>query len=508
MKSPTISAANELLHRYTPKLKGLVTKLALFYLLLSFPILMLVESTVLLTEFRHLMHEVETGALRRAVASGATEIRDGLSPRNFREAPWIAWLDAWLIRMQIPGKTFSGEASYILSELSREPLAAAFYAGDGELIAQAPPYRERELELPNQDQLRLSAQNILLDLASTQPLPETSVTELPGKEEPLRIRRALIPVTDENNLFVGWLYLEMRVPHPWRKIIGDIHLELPVILIFLFIFAAASSAFLSTYVTRRLKRITRAARAWSHGDFSRSISDPSSDELGALSHSLDKMAEQLRQLMHSKTQLATLEERQRLARDLHDTVKQKAFVLNLQLAALAQKAQNTPYQEALQSAQQLCHQIQQELASLLDELRNDDRSFVNRLQQQIQEWQDYSGINTLFICDTIPAIDTTIADQLLRICDEAFSNILRHSQATQVRVHLHHQNGRLLLTISDNGNGRIPDNDDADAQEAGMGLQNMRERASQLPRGYCRIEGTPHHGTRIEVECETGVYSA
>ena len=86
------------------------------------------------------------------------------------------------------------------------------------------------------------------------------------------------------------------------------------------------------------------------------------------------------------------------------------------------------------------------------------------------------------------------------------ANILRHSQATQVRVHLHHQNGRLLLSISDNGNGRLPSESQLEGGNTGMGLKNMKERASQLPHGFCRIEGTPKQGTRIEIECEIGVY--
>ncbi|MCG8465344.1 MAG: HAMP domain-containing protein [Xanthomonadales bacterium] len=477
---------------FWPNMRGLIVKLAVFYLLLSIPILILVESTVLMVEFRHLMQEVEQGALRDTLAEGAGEISDGLSPRNFSEAPWIAWLDAWLIRMQIPGKAFSTEASYVLSELSREPLAAAFYAGDGELVAQAPPYRERPLQLPSPQHL--------LDAKAQLKLNDTvQAIDLPGSDEPLRLRRVLIPVTDENRLFVGWLYLEMRVPHPWEKILGDISVEWPIVMIYLVVFAIASSAFLTTYVTRRLKRITHAATAWSRGDFSQSIGDHSPDELGALSLSLDQMAEQLRDLMHSRTQLATLKERQRLARDLHDTVKQKAFVLNLQLAALAQKTQQQQHHDDLLAAQQLCHQIQGELSTLLDELRNDDRTLPRRLQLQIDEWREYSGIETRIQCDEIPAVDAAIADQLLRICEEALSNVLRHSGASQIRVNLHHHASRLLLTISDNGNGN------ASEHSKGMGLRNMRERASQLPLGQCRVEGTPGQGTRIEVECELRV---
>lgn len=469
--------------RLFPNPRGLIVKLALFYLLLSFPILLLVQGSVLLIEFRHLKREVNDGALTQALSHGAEEIRAGLSPRNFNEAPWIAWLEGWVIRMQLPGDSFTGEAAYILSELSREPLAAAFYSGDGELVAQAPPYRQQDGLWPTREQL----------LARS---PDAGIQELPGNDGELFLRRVLSPVTDENELFVGWLYLELRVPHPWQKVIGDFSVEWPIALSFMVLFSIASSAFLTTYVTRRLNRVSAAAESWSRGDFSRRIGDFSPDELGYLSRSLDRMAEQLRELMHSRAQLATLQERQRLARDLHDTVKQKAFVLNLQLAAIGQKLKESPQHQALSEAQQLCHRIQQKLATLLDELRGDDHSFVQRFTRQVDDWKRYSNIEVRLHCDDFPALDAAIAEQLLRITDEALANVQRHSDATQVRINLHHDAGRLFLSISDNGNGQVPES------AVGMGLKNIRERASQLPQSTCKVEGSTGHGTRIEVECE------
>ncbi|GAB4198137.1 MAG: hypothetical protein Tsb002_32880 [Wenzhouxiangellaceae bacterium] len=475
--------------RFLPNWRGLVVKLAVFYLVLAIPTLLLVEATILLVEFRHLQREIEQGALFDAIEDGVSEIRLGRSPRTFTSDPWVAWLDSWLIRLELPGEIFSDEAGYVLSELSREPLAAAFYAGDGELIAQVPPYRQQELLLPDAEQLQAA-------YAAAGPI------ELAAPDSDALLRRTLSTVTDENFQFVGWLYLELRIPPPWRKILGDISFEWPIVLSFLIIFAGASSIFLTAYVTARLRRVTQAAAAWSQGDFSQPIGDRSPDELGRLSQSLDQMAEQFRDLMRTRTRLASLEERQRLARDLHDTVKQKAFVLNLQLAAAGQRDPDPQRKQELAAAQQLCHQIQQELATLLEELRTDQthsgEELIRRLRQQFDEWQQFSGIEVRFQSDELPPVDANTEEQLLRITTEALSNILRHSGASRVWAYLQHSNQRLMLSISDNGSGALPKSGRRD----GMGLRNMRQRASLLANGECRIEGWPGSGTRIEIECD------
>src|SRR5215203_5703227 len=86
-------------------------------------------------------------------------------------------------------------------------------------------------------------------------------------------------------------------------------------------------------LTRRLRRLASAARAWSQGDFSVMARDRSKDELGQLSRELNSMAGQLENLLESRGELATLEARNHFARDLHDSVKQQIFATSLQIAA-------------------------------------------------------------------------------------------------------------------------------------------------------------------------------
>jgi HAMP domain-containing protein len=86
-------------------------------------------------------------------------------------------------------------------------------------------------------------------------------------------------------------------------------------------------------LTRRIGRLARAARSWSRGDFSVTTKDRSKDELGQLSRELNSMAAELENLLQARGELATLEARNRFARDLHDSVKQQVFATSLQIAA-------------------------------------------------------------------------------------------------------------------------------------------------------------------------------
>jgi len=124
-------------------------------------------------------------------------------------------------------------------------------------------------------------------------------------------------------------------------------------------------------LTGRLRRLTEAATAWGQGDFDRLSHDTSSDELGQLARHLYHMAIQLRRLLETRQELATLEERNRLARDLHDSIKQQVFATAMQVATAQALLPHDPEgaQAHLAESQRLVQQTQQELTGLIHELR-------------------------------------------------------------------------------------------------------------------------------------------
>jgi signal transduction histidine kinase len=280
-----------------------------------------------------------------------------------------------------------------------------------------------------------------------------------------------------------------------RHVLFDSSFESPTVLVFLVVFGLASSFFLAAWVTRRLSRIARAARAWSRGDFSDRIDDQSSDEIGGLSSTLNRMAVDLKSLLRSRAQLAILAERQRLARDLHDTVKQKAFALNLQLATMRRVLGDSVASERLELAQRLTQQIQQELAQILDEMRASDAElpFAERLRMRANDWAHTSGTSLGFAIEDVPALAQPQEDSLLRIVDEALSNVLRHSGAEHVDIGLRREADRVSLSIADNGRGAPAD------FRNGMGLRNMRERSESLPGGSFTFDSAAGRGTLLTI---------
>lgn len=469
-----------------PQLRGLIFKLALFYVLLSLPCLVLVESAILIFEYEDLMTGVDAGSLVRAAERGAEDLAAAWpQPAADRAKVLGYWADAWILRLQRPrGGLVEGE-SYILAELVGTPLGAAVLDADRHVLARVPAAVDWNVEIPPAD---------AADYAAVR--ARGSALMLVGSDAPQKVRRVLAPVRAQDGSLLGFLFVELRLPLPWHRMLLDLSLEWPVVLGFLIVFGIASSIFLATWVTRRLNRVAHAATAWSNGDFSESIDDRSGDELGRLSGLLDRMALELKALMRSRAQLATLAERQRLARDLHDTVKQQAFALNLQLATLRRQLGAHPATERVDQAQRLGQQIQQELVQILDELRASDTElpFAQRLRTRAEQWAQVSGMSLDIDLAEVPALPAADQETLLRITDEALANVLRHSGATRVNVVLHRDADRLKLTIADNGRGH-----DHGATPAGMGIANMRERAVSLPSGRFYLDGGSDRGTRINV---------
>lgn len=463
---------------------GLVFKLALFYVLLSLPTLVVVESTILIVEFHRFMHGVADGSLRGANERGANELAarwQGLAPAG-SEALEV-WTQDWTLRLQQPRGGLTPDASYVLLELAERPLAAALLAPDGRVIARSIEDPHWTPDLPTTEEIARASQ------------AQRTATELAGSESPFKLRRSVAPVRGADGNLLGLLFVELRLPLPWRRVLLDSSFESPTVLAFLIVFGALSSIFLAAWVTRRLNRIARAASAWSRGDFSDPIDDRSRDEIGRVSALLDRMALDLRGLMRSRAQLATLAERQRLARDLHDTVKQKAFALNLQLATARRLLADAPAAERLDQAQKLTQQIQQELGQILDEMRSDsaDLPFAERVRARAIDWSHTSGLVPALELEDMPALSPRHEESLLRIVDEALSNVLRHAGATRVAVSLRRDGARWRLAVRDDGRGIAPEG------ATGMGLGNLRQRAESLPLGRFELDSGPGRGTLVAV---------
>ena len=242
-----------------------------------------------------------------------------------------------------------------------------------------------------------------------------------------------------------------------------------------------TGAVISANLRGRLRRITTAADAWSNGDFSATARDRSGDELGQLARDLNRMAEQIQTLLATRQELAVVEERNRLARDLHDTVKQHVFANALLVRAARKQMERDPdlAQRHLQDAEELAGQTQQELIALIRALRPAaiaDKGLVAVLREYVDDWSRRMGIAVELRVQGERTTPLDVEDALLRVAQEALANVARHSGAQDVVVRLVWEGEQVCLTIEDNGKGF----DFARAEGRGLGLASTRERAEAL----------------------------
>jgi len=259
-------------------------------------------------------------------------------------------------------------------------------------------------------------------------------------------------------------------------------------------------------IAQRLHRIASAAEEWGQGEFSSRAPELPADELGRFATQLNGIAGTMRDTVSLRQQMAVLEERRRLARDLHDTVKQEMFALSLQLTALrvqasAEGVEARDITRRIATLEEMAARVQRELTGLLRELRPIESSapphppFPAALRDLVEGWQRHSHIPvTLDISNAaLPGLSETIRSDLLRIASEALANVERHSGATQVTITFEQVRDRLMLAVEDNGKGG------ARETRPGMGLQGMRERVERWPGGALQIRSRPGEGTHIDI---------
>jgi NarL family two-component system sensor histidine kinase LiaS len=254
-------------------------------------------------------------------------------------------------------------------------------------------------------------------------------------------------------------------------------------------------------LVRRLEVLNSAASAWGQGDFTVTVDDTASDEIGQLARGMSRMAGQIRDLMQARQDLATLEERSRLARDLHDSVKQQAFATTMTLGTAKSWRERDPEAawELIDEAEDLSYEVQQELAGLIHELRPvrlEGKGLAAALQESAQRWSRQTGIEATVVIRGEHAVPPDIEQALYRLAQEALANVSKHAEARQVEVELACTENAITLEVADDGRGFDP----AAAAGKGLGLRSMRERIESLG-GELTVDSAPGTGTRIVARC-------
>jgi signal transduction histidine kinase len=317
---------------------------------------------------------------------------------------------------------------------------------------------------------------------------------------------AIAPIVGVDKRIRGAVLIEAnQVTLPWNRVLANFLVALLISMIFFFFCAGIIGTIFGFLTargfTRRFKHVSSVVDNWSQGDFSAFMQDSSGDELGQLARRLNRMAEQLQNLLQTRQKLATLEERNRLARDLHDSVKQEVFAVSMQVStAKALLGRDIPAaRERLNEAEHLVRLAQKELTSLIRELRPvalDGKGLVRALQELVNEWQHQTEIAATIDSSGDIVLSLIVEEALFRIAQEALSNVARHSHATAVQLQIRGEQDNITLSIIDNGRGFDRHNSD----HQGIGLLSMKERIQALG-GSIDIKSGRNQGTAIVVQC-------
>ena len=194
-------------------------------------------------------------------------------------------------------------------------------------------------------------------------------------------------------------------------------------------------------------------------------------------------------------ELALTEERERLARDLHDSVIQRLFAVGLGLQLSLTKAMDPEVRSRINSTldelNETIHDIRTTIFDI-DRERSTEESLRDRVAQMVNEVNERLGVNGELrweLIDELP-VSAHVAHHTVQAIREMLSNVVRHSEASHIVVTVTGDERLLRVRVSDDGVGL------SNKVSHGRGLRNIRSRAEDLD-GVCIVESSPGQGTTI-----------
>ena len=309
----------------------------------------------------------------------------------------------------------------------------------------------------------------------------------------------LFPI-HKNKKTVGFVQIRIFIPTlnnvPVRDFVGLYFEGFSQTLFTSLFFGAIFGYVMSGGLLTRIHTITIATTQWSQGVFDIRIQDDKGDEISELADNLNVMAEDLEQLVASRMELATMEERTRIARDLHDTVQQKVFSTQMHLSS-AETILPQQINEAMvmiEHARVLNRQIQSELVEIIHALRPgglENQGFVGAIRTYAENWSERNDIQVDIVHQLEPYLSVSMEDTLYRVTQEALANIEKHAKARRVSIGLLSLPEVFQLIIMDDGVGF-----DTSEISHGRGLQNIRTRIEEC-NGSFQMKSQPNCGTTL-----------
>jgi NarL family two-component system sensor histidine kinase LiaS len=270
----------------------------------------------------------------------------------------------------------------------------------------------------------------------------------------------------------------------------------------------------SSKMKRRLEQLREVMLSLEKGNLSRTVPPLGEDEIGRLGEQLNQITKKweeqvnsLQRLSNNNAQLAQkakysaiVEERQRLARELHDAVSQQLFAISMTATAVGRTLEKDfdKAQRQIYLIEEMASVAQSEMRALLLHLRPvhlEGKRLAEGVVELLQELKMKVPMEISWELDEDVQLPKGIEDHLFRIVQEAMSNALRHSKATKLEVRLTHPSSDAIrLLIRDDGVGFNLDV----KKHASYGIVTMKERVNEIG-GSLNLITAPGKGTRIDI---------
>jgi len=265
---------------------------------------------------------------------------------------------------------------------------------------------------------------------------------------------------------------------------------------------------ISRKITHPLKKLQKASEQIGTGNYNVTVEVSSRDEIGFLTETFNRMTLRLKkqsnQIEEEKTKrMSSLidgqeMERQRLSRDLHDSLGQSLLTVKIKL----EQAKNAN----VEKNQQIIHETQELLRDTIQEIRNISNDLMppvleafgmeQGLKNLCKDTAKNTDISIKYISENIPdSLDKRVQIYVYRIAQEAINNITKHSAATEASLKISCNQNLISLIISDNGKGFDIEKNDTN----GNGIMNIKERV-ELLKGECKFYSSLGKGTQINIK--------
>ncbi len=257
-------------------------------------------------------------------------------------------------------------------------------------------------------------------------------------------------------------------------------------------------------IVRPIRQLASATVELSKGDFRKRVPVTSHDEIGQLADSFNVMAERLEEHEMRLQALATQEERQRIAEELHDSLAQDLALIHLKLnEAETNLDRSGPMaaKETLVEMRKVADEAYEDVRQAIFGLRTmvaKGLGFIPTLTEYLHDFSEIRKIPVDLKVRAPEAVQFSPREeiQLVRIIHEALSNAFKHARASKCMLNFERDGDFSKVTIEDNGDGFVPM--ETQGKLLHFGLQTMRERIEGVG-GRLAIESAPGQGTKVIV---------